>query len=164
MDAEAEEGDADASDAKRKKKQEEEVRGLAKVKGLWSHPSCVTPAELLLTTYGHTFAILLEPIRNPGTSLACPAHLSMKKMKFTGQDWAGAIPGLSFSSGWNQIQGPRGFCKELKSGCLLFFTVKIYQNQSCHDCCWDKGQIRGAEEIDGQERAQGEWKSVGSWD
>uniref|UniRef100_A0A8C0KTH8 DNA-directed RNA polymerase subunit n=1 Tax=Canis lupus dingo TaxID=286419 RepID=A0A8C0KTH8_CANLU len=45
VDAEAEEGDADASDAKRKEKQEEEVRGLAGVKGLWSHP-CHTYRKL----------------------------------------------------------------------------------------------------------------------
>lgn len=151
VDAEAEEGDADASDAKRKKKQEEEVRRLAEVQGLWSHPSCVTPAGFWLATYGHTFVTLLEPIRNLEANLACSAHLSVEKTRFTGQDWAGAIPRLSFGSGWSQIQGPRGFCKELKSGCLLFLIVKIYQNQSCRDRCWDKGQFRRAEEIDGQE-------------
>lgn len=44
VDAEADEGDADASDTKCKAKQEEEVRGLAEAKGLWSCPSSGTKA------------------------------------------------------------------------------------------------------------------------
>lgn len=46
VDAEAEEGDADASDVKRKEKQEEEVRRLAGVQGLWSHlPFSITSTD-----------------------------------------------------------------------------------------------------------------------
>ena len=84
MDAEAEEGDADASDAKRKEKQEEEVRGLAGVKGLWSHP-CHTYRKLACHI-SHTFIILLEPIRNLEANLACPAHFSVGKIKLTGRE------------------------------------------------------------------------------
>lgn len=38
VDAEAEEGDADASDVKRREKQEEEVRGSSWGEGLWARP------------------------------------------------------------------------------------------------------------------------------
>lgn len=86
VDAEAEEGDADASDAKRKEKQEEEVRGLARVKGLWSHPSSVTPAVKSLATWGHTSVTMPEPIRNLEANLVCLAHVSVEKMMFTGQE------------------------------------------------------------------------------
>lgn len=53
VDAEAEEGDADASDTKRREKQEEEVRGAALVQGLCSHLrnspslSCLDPVRSL---------------------------------------------------------------------------------------------------------------------
>lgn len=78
VDAEAEEGDADASDVKRREKQEEEVRGL------WLGEGCGHAPPPPSYQRGHPLTHT-GPIRNLEVRPACPAHLSAEKMVFSGQ-------------------------------------------------------------------------------
>lgn len=92
MDAEAEEGDADASDAKRRKKQEEEVSGQWLGGRRCSHTS---PSPTHLRRMGHT-SCPVEPTGHQKQDLPARTPLHLASGEGRGP---GAVPGLPFASG-----------------------------------------------------------------